>query len=388
MFTKATEPKLISFETSAVHRLVFLTWTILSGVATAQRPQIIHIDPNSGLATVQTYDIFVLGNGEELYANPIWSRGMKRPVDIRRLEQLVFTPYDRDKGGIGYPTKKIQKVILWEDLATSKAYSLIGGQKFSTANRLVTELEKFNPKWQATAPLRARIEVHQSIEKSKVPGKQPEGIKELEALLSKYPSDSHVESSYVDLMLRLARQALDSENSDKATDVLNRARQSLPNSERLIGSARQWQRESRELITEAEQQQRVKSADAIVKAQRVIRLTRDAALRRRARIVIRNAEGLILASYETASAFEPFNATRPVERQVVHLIHDNLMQRDEIGHPLLENRFGDEDSAERFESTVRHRSSARRSVFGWLGGNCRRRRRLDRTFAPRRRRGV
>ena len=298
---------------------------------TALRPSIVEIDSKLKATSINIYDIFVLGDGRELYAHPKWSRNVKRPADIRSMTSIMYSPYDRTKGGIGYPPNKIQKVIYWEELATQAVLARMKKNDYGGADKIVTALEKFNPNWKTTAPLRARIEVRRSFHKIESLGKTDEGLNDLESLHKQFPRDGHVEERFVGLLISLAEKSLRAEDVDQSLGYLNRAQRVFPSNENLVATTRRWRTESAELLTTAEKTQQSDASGAIEKAELAIRMSPDADLRRRARIVIRNAEGLILASYETAAAFEPFNATRPVERQIVHLMHDFLMQRDETG---------------------------------------------------------
>lgn len=305
--------------------------TVWGQSSVSNRPTLVEKNVKTGVITVNVYDVWILGDRSEKYANPDWSRNQNRPFDFRKLEQIIFTPHDRSKGGIGYQTDEIQTIIFWEEMATDEAVRRIKNNDDSVAEAIVERLERFNPGWKTARALRARLETRKSVFKIKSQGQIETGLKELESLHARFPRDSYVESQIVGALLQLSESALRAEDPDTSIEYIERAAALFPGNSTLIETQKRRLAEARQLVAVSEKTQRTDAGNSIAKAQRVVRLTRDPDLRRRARIVIRNAEGLILASYETASAFEPINATRPVEKQIVHLMHDHLMQRDETG---------------------------------------------------------
>ena len=210
------------------------------------------------------------------------------------MDQIVYTPFDRAKGGIGYRTNQIQTVLFWEELATEEAVARMRKDDYRAAEAIVKALEKFNKDWKSVAPLRARVEVRRSMHKIESLGKTDEGLNDLEALHAKFPGDRFVEDTFIGKLINLSENALRAEDVDQSLGYLARAKRVFPSNQRLNQKLLSRQSEANELIAVAEKTQVSNAADAIAKAQRVVRLSADPELRRRARIVIRNAEGLIL----------------------------------------------------------------------------------------------
>ncbi len=318
-------------------RLAVTAGAVLAGLAlppataNGQRPQLIEADPADGSPVFNTFDMVALKDGTVLYANPKWSGSRKRPIPLGEIRDFVYTPYDRDKGGRGIAVREIFKIQYWEESYSAEAEKWMDKGNFKVANYLVTHLEQGNKNWPSVLRLRARIEAKKAEYKAIGQGLAEEGIKDLERLAVQYPGNSHVETALINILLRQATEALGAEDPDMAGDYLNRAADTFPSNRKLAETRSRWHKEAEQLIVVAERAQKTDSGTAIAKAQRTIRLTDDLPLRRRARIVIRNAEGLLLASYEDPGAFEPVNATRPVERQIVRLMHDFLMERNLTG---------------------------------------------------------
>ncbi|TWU05624.1 Extracellular solute-binding protein [Stieleria varia] len=298
---------------------------------TPKRPPLVTIHPKTKEITVTVYDIILLADRTELYANPIWSDQDRRPSNYRIRDQIIYTPYDRKEGGIGFSTDRIHSITYWESLAEVEALGRMRSGDYRVADAIVKKMEQFNSDWSTVDQLRARIETRRSIYKIQSQQKVAEGLAELEKLHARFSKDPFIEDAFTDVLIQLATDALDSEDADQADGYLAKGETLFPDNKKLLETRRQWQAEAVRLVAAAEQSQLTNSGQAIAKAQRAVRLTNDPDLRRRGRIVIRNAEGLILASYEDPGVFEPINATRPVERQIVHLMHDFLMTRDETG---------------------------------------------------------
>lgn len=316
-----------------------------------QRPPIVSKDPDDGSIVITVYDIIkvrsslrVGANVSEVLADPAWSGKRKRPVDIKDMDSILIRRYDAKKrrGGIGYAPDQIMSIIYWEQLADADTRRWLakyrteqsrGEQRMAriyrnVAEALVSRLERINSDWARTRQLRASIETYKTLEKLNA-GAVEQALIEFESLRKRFPSDQFLEKEFVATLMSLAERALGAEDPDKSDQYLQQAERAYPNNQDLRDLRREWNQEARQLVDRAEQLEKTQSGDAIASAQRAVRMSTDPTLRRRARIVIRNAEGLIIASYEDPGVFEPFNATRPIEQQLVHLMYDFIMERND-----------------------------------------------------------
>ncbi|MEM9365101.1 MAG: ABC transporter substrate-binding protein [Planctomycetota bacterium] len=331
---------------------VFVLGIILINPSHAQelRPRVIDRDPDDGSPVVHRFDVFELKDGRIMYANPSWSGKRPRPIDVTGMTSVPFIAYGQQRGVIGIPISNIRKFTYWEALATSESERYLDQGKDWVAALIIKELVAFNPQWPGLEGVRARLDVREidtQIRNGDVEG----GLRRLDQLRRRLPLDKRLEASYVQIMLSLAKNSVGGPDDDLPTSYLKQLEKAYPQNALVRGLAQDWAAEAESLTVEAERLQVLDSGAAIDAAQRAVQLTRQDNLRQRARVVLRNAEGLIVSTFDKPTVFEPLNAVRPVERHIASLTYQTLTRRksDDPGFEpteILDNlkveRFGQE----------------------------------------------
>ena len=292
------------------------------------------------------FDRLELFDGSVMLIDPIWTKEqeLSRPLKADSFVSVKARPYDKPdaQGRTGISISRIKSITLWEKMALEIARQLVKGRNFDDAEFLLSKLEEFNAEWEAGSRrgLSQQIRVRRAVDHAQETAKQrpsPEKLERelatLEALRVDAPDSLELAEAFESLAFPLAEKQYAEKKYAESLASLDRVQVMSPKSDKTQKLIERMQKDSTQLIARAEealQQKRGKAAANFALEALQIR-PQDSALRQRVHAVLIVHQVLKVACYEDAAAFDPFNARLLLERQLIPLLFDRLIEPDERG---------------------------------------------------------
>ncbi|MCA9071350.1 MAG: hypothetical protein KDA84_20625, partial [Planctomycetaceae bacterium] len=295
--------------------------------------------------TFTHYDRIEATNGQVRLAHPGWSTKMqfRRGRSISSLDKIFFVPYTRRnfEGELGLRVTTIKQFEYWEQLALLEVERSRGKKDWETAEKLLSEIQRFNPKWEPKriAELKDLVELDRAKELIAPGGgdqKRDQGLQLLAQLVKTHPELPGLEDVYVGAYINLAEKARKAENFEQVHQLLAVTSASYPESEPVEKLQNELMEEAVGLVEKAQTaDQNGDRKEALHLA--LSALTRSPTIKIRDDVLpfLKKYQILKVACYEDAGAFEPFNAIQPLEKQMLPLLYEHIVQPDESGRNFL-----------------------------------------------------
>lgn len=291
------------------------------------------------------YDKVILKTGQVYYAHPRWSGSRARPVAaLQSLGQLLFVPYDTGAAGrtLSCKSDEIQDLRYWEQMVTEQIQRHHTAGEFAAARALFERLQKEAPLWDPAqlarlAKFMQLARVRELCAAGRSAAERDQGLRLLEDLMQQSRDLPGLETLYSEIYLQLARSIYQQGNYRQARDYVDKVSQYFGQNDMVQKALERMQRDAQAHLAKATALKREgRFAAAIEEALTASEIwpkdPQAAALREELMV---QYQMLRVAAYEKPGTFEPCNASRPLEKQIVSLLFDRLVEADEDGRQFI-----------------------------------------------------
>ncbi len=329
---------------------------VVSRLLVAADPAILTatIDPKTRkpVPVFALYDKVVLKSGEVAYVERDWPEKINRPVDLGSLNKdyILLRPYRTANPNVFKPAPErfdiedIERIDYWEDLALRQVDLLLKNRQWRSAEILLQHVKSLRPDWNRDEF--ERLECNVQITQAVVlcgPGqtfdRREQGLEILADLLKKYQRAPAVRKAFALVYSNLAEEARQQGNYREAQSLVSHILEQFPTNERASAMRRRFQRDAELKIREAEKFESAgKPGIALdLRFEAFDMAPHVTSIRQSLLESLKEYQILRVAAYEKPGTFEPFNAVTPLERQIVSLIFDRLLEPNETGSSYFEN---------------------------------------------------
>lgn len=309
----------------------------------------IHPDTKDRTVVFNRFDRAVGENGKIYLSLPAWTRmaGVARGTPLVKLSKFIHVTPANPEGGTTIAVTRLKTLTWYEELLTEKFYEYEKVERLENAADALTELKRFNKEWKPSEVARMERALAFLSARQKTAGgasdvTQEDGLKELERLAAADPAYPGLRTVFLQRFLQRVETSRSSKNWDKARQYLDMIEARYPQAAEAGRIRNDIIDESRKLLSEAATkagQKKDREAHDLALAALARWTAPD--LQREAAKYLAAYPIVKVASYETASALDPFNAALPLERQLLTLLFDRLVEPNETGlqfasGPLIE----------------------------------------------------
>lgn len=307
---------------------------------------------------VLVFDRVTQTNGLTYRVDPGWSMTMSidRGSDLLKAapREFKFVEVGKDRDApLSIPKLIIKKFEYWEELALAESRRLIEERLLDEAQQVLEKLNGFNPAWQPEQQqeLLNKIKYQRALKlfaDLSDEANVQNGIALLEEIAAGGGAAGHLagfRETYERIYLEFAGHARKEQAYDAMRRALKQIRDRFPESQKLREFEAGVMKQAEEVMLQSETAARNKVAmtaiDLAIQAQQIS--GGEASIVNRALAVLRNFQRLRLACYEAPGSLDPFNGIQTVDRQVLPLLFDRLVEpgkgagKEYYAGPLLES---------------------------------------------------
>lgn len=301
----------------------------------------VRIDPDTKVRRVvfNRVDRAVANNGKVYLSHPNWARmaGVVRGTPLSKVGKFIHVSPDLPGGGTTIPLTRIESLTWYEEMLTEKFYEFEKVERLENATDALEELKRFNKDWKPSEVARmeralAFLSAREKFAAGATDIMKEDGLKELDRLAAADAAFPGLKAVYLQRFLQKVEASRTATNWDKARQYLDMIEARYPKTADAGRIRDALIDESRKLLAEAsENAGRGKSREAHDLALSAMARWTSPDLQREAAKYLAAYPIVKVASYETASALDPFNAAVPLERQLLTLLFDRLVEPNETG---------------------------------------------------------